>query len=547
MYTVVVADDEIELLDAIVEKVEWEKIGFKIVGKAANGIEAIEMVEKLQPDLLVTDIRMPFISGIDLARQTREVCPTMNIAFLSGYDDFSYAQQAIQYNIISYLLKPISLEELTKELISIKQKMDEKNKDFRVSETNETDSSYISECLMPLLLDDAGINYSDYDQKKFENEMEKLAVKYGLKRSEDDKCSYIVIVVRIEDKNGNNCTLPQHVHSVNTILKKYVRYGSFYLNGKVVSVIAENKWEINKYFHIIVAEIIQSIEKIMSNRCVIGVGKRTDNLLKCSVSYREAITAASYSSDAMGAVHYITDMEHSNDFEYDYVKQCVAKLETYLKMGTVEQLSDYLNEMFTDFEQRKPTKADVNILIVQIVVAVWQAVSTVSDSGASSEFFSKAPIAGNLFMHRSFGDMKNEVTEFCLMAKNTISNQHKMNSEILCERALEIINNDFGDESLSLVSMSERLHVSPNYLSTIIKKINGDTFTNLLTEKRMQVARDCLLCSSMKVLEISNKCGYSDQHYFSYCFKKRFGVSPNKMREAAVQAERSKKTEEVSK
>ena len=82
MYTVVVADDEIELLDAIVEKVEWEKIGFKIVGKAANGIEAIEMVEKLQPDLLVTDIRMPFISGIDLARQTREVCPTMTIAFL---------------------------------------------------------------------------------------------------------------------------------------------------------------------------------------------------------------------------------------------------------------------------------------------------------------------------------------------------------------------------------------------------------------------------------------------------------------------------------
>ena len=101
MYTVVVADDEEEIRRGIIKKVRWEELGFRVVGDAENGVEALELVEKLEPDLLLTDIRMPFMSGIELARQVREIRPTVQIAFLSGFDDFSYAQQAIQYNIIS--------------------------------------------------------------------------------------------------------------------------------------------------------------------------------------------------------------------------------------------------------------------------------------------------------------------------------------------------------------------------------------------------------------------------------------------------------------
>ena len=130
MYTVIVADDEEEIRRGIVWKVKWEEIGFQVVGEAENGIEALELVEKLEPDLLLTDIRMPFLSGIELARQVREVRPTVQIAFLSGFDEFSYAQQAIQYNIVSYMLKPISSGELEKELWKIKGMIDSKFEEF---------------------------------------------------------------------------------------------------------------------------------------------------------------------------------------------------------------------------------------------------------------------------------------------------------------------------------------------------------------------------------------------------------------------------------
>mgnify|MGYP000345688481 CR=1 FL=1 len=107
-------------------RVKWEEIGFEVVGEAENGADALELVEKLEPDLLLTDIKMPFLSGIELARAVREVRPMVQIAFLSGFDDFTYAQQAIQYNIVSYMLKPISAKEIEAELIKIKKAMDQR-------------------------------------------------------------------------------------------------------------------------------------------------------------------------------------------------------------------------------------------------------------------------------------------------------------------------------------------------------------------------------------------------------------------------------------
>ena len=106
LYTVIVADDEDELREAVCTMIPWEDYGFCLVGNASNGLDALQLVEKHEPDLLLTDIRMPFISGIELARQVREIRPATNIAFLSGYDDFEYAKQAIIYKVSNYLLKP---------------------------------------------------------------------------------------------------------------------------------------------------------------------------------------------------------------------------------------------------------------------------------------------------------------------------------------------------------------------------------------------------------------------------------------------------------
>ena len=119
-YTVLVVDDEQNQRRALIQKVDWEAAGFTVIGEAENGVEAIEIVEILEPDLIFTDIKMPMISGLELAAKVREISPITQIVILSGYDNFEYAQTAIQYNIVRYLLKPISSEELSKELCEIR-------------------------------------------------------------------------------------------------------------------------------------------------------------------------------------------------------------------------------------------------------------------------------------------------------------------------------------------------------------------------------------------------------------------------------------------
>ena len=165
MYTIVFADDEEEVRQAIIKKVNWEEIGYKFVGEAGNGAEALELVEKLKPDVLLTDIQMPFVSGIELARQVREIHPSTQIVFLSGHDDFTYAQKAIQYNIISYLLKPISAAELTEELGKIKLKIDEEFRRFTdgVSDPNR---EAVMHFFMSLLLDEFQV---ENDEKRDED------------------------------------------------------------------------------------------------------------------------------------------------------------------------------------------------------------------------------------------------------------------------------------------------------------------------------------------------------------------------------------------
>ena len=157
LYTVIVADDEDELRDAVCSMIPWQEYGFNLLGSASNGLDALQLVEQYEPDLLLTDIRMPFISGIELARHVREVRPATNIAFLSGYDDFEYAKQAIQYNIISYMLKPLTLEGLGAELRIIRQKIDAQFAMFRQASSRNVEHDLQAAMLMPLVLDLDGI------------------------------------------------------------------------------------------------------------------------------------------------------------------------------------------------------------------------------------------------------------------------------------------------------------------------------------------------------------------------------------------------------
>ena len=410
LYTVVVADDEDELREAVCMMTPWQDFGFCLVGSASNGLDALQLVEKHEPDLLLTDIRMPFISGIDLARQVREVRPTTNIAFLSGYDDFEYAQQAIQYNIISYMLKPLTMEGLAAELRSIRQKIDAQFAQFRQTAPQAGAPDQRAMVLMPLVLD-------DYAEQGSEMQAENFARQCGLLRDAEDRPCYTVMVSTLLNEEGGSCTTPAFASSVEQVTSKYLRGVSFFTAGKVVSVLLGNPSDFNEYLHILADEIPQMAARVLGLRCRVGVSRLFNALTALHDAYREAMEVVRQGDQSEGGVQFIQDL---------------------------------------------------------------------------------APAAKG--------------------------------GELLCRRALDALDQNYMDADLSLVSLSEMLDVSPNYLSACIKKYAGETFMNLLICKRMEAARELLGTSNLKIQEIARRCGYTDQHYFSYCFKKYCGESSNFMR-----------------
>lgn len=523
LYTVIVAEDEEEIRRGIIRKTDWEKSGFRVIGEAENGADALELVEKMEPDLLLTDIKMPFLSGIELARQIREVRPTVQIAFLSGFDDFTYAQQAIQYNIVSYMLKPITAAELEAELYKIKEKLDEKFSIFAKNSEVQKEMEK-SEFIMPLLLD------SSLQDRADEKEMQENAIACGfLRQPSPENFRYVVLITEIVDYDGIDKTSRASVDAIEMILNKYVRNINCYLKGRVVSVLAATPAGFTKYLHIIVEEIVQSVERLMNYTCRVGVSRMEKNLVNCREGYLEAMNAISYARSGESNVYFISDEEKSESFSQEELQNGVDKAEMLLRGGKKEELEAYLDKLEESVRLGENSSVMFALLTTQIAATVNKVIYAVAGNEGVSKMQSEYPVKDIQDVERMSEKFQN-VKKMCLYAKEMISEQRKKSSEVICETVLFMIDSKYTDPELSVMSVSDEIGITPNYLSAIIKKITGKNFVELLTEKRIAKAKELLCSTPMKIREITEACGYRDQYYFSHCFKKIVGMSPNACR-----------------
>lgn len=511
IYTVVVADDEEELLEAVCQMVPWEEIGFRLVGSAGNGLDALELVEQMQPDLLLTDIHMPFISGVNLAKQVRELHPLTQIAFLSGYDDFEYAQKAIEYNIISYLLKPISMQELTSALREMHGKIQENYN--RLLPRGRREQSH-SELLLSLLLD-------NFPKTKEEaNEMRTALTAAGILEAGQGELSLTVLAGRLE-RDGKNCTNMEFANTVDMVLRKYFSSFSVYSGGRIftLAVGAERFEQIN----LAVQELNESARRVLNLSCNVGVSRTVHKLGHVGNAAREAVDALRFAGN-YGGIHPYASLLDNEKGETPDLAGLPSQLENLLRTGTRSRLEQYLDKVMGN-SRRAGNLAALQCLSTALrVLHCSFPKETVATVCGRCNLLDSQKICGGR-------ELEENVKALCLLVRDRLEQLNSEGVSLQCNQAMEAINREYMNEDLSLSSVSARLHVSPNYLSANMKKYVGDTFINLLIKRRMEAAHDLLSNRSMKIYEVAQMCGYSDQHYFSYCFKKYYGVSPIKLRQ----------------
>ncbi|MBQ8994798.1 MAG: helix-turn-helix transcriptional regulator [Oscillospiraceae bacterium] len=267
-------------------------------------------------------------------------------------------------------------------------------------------------------------------------------------------------------------------------------------------------------------------KRYFGDECTIGVSRVFDRLQYCGIAYREAVDAARLAEDP--GIHHVGAVQAMSERQMISESDIASRFDTALFSGDPDKLEGFLREAFLS--------SSSELAVLQIFMVCQGVLRASLGDIEAKEMLRSFGLQDPLGSGLDLDSLKSRVIEFCVAGQAALANSSQAGIEVLVNRALNIIENRYMEDDLSLGSVSEELHVSPNYLSANMKKYAGDTFVNLLINRRMEAAKSLVQRGQLKIGEIAEACGYTDQHYFSFCFKKYYGVSPVKMRHAEVEA-----------
>ncbi len=501
LYTVLVADDEEELCQAVCRLIPWEELGFRLLGGAGNGLDALQLVEQLQPDLLLTDIQMPFISGTSLARQVRELQPLIQVAFLSGYDDFEYAQAAIDSQVIAYLLKPISMEDLAAALRDIHAKMEEKFQYLYAAGSGEGE--------LPLAV--ASLLLDSFAELPEEEALHAALSELGLVVTAPYRL--VVLASHIRGQTGQAAA-----QTVDKVLRRTYSCCSLRSGSRVLTlVVSEDRFQ---RLGPALDELLQVLRRLLDPACTIGVSRQFDRFDQCHAACREAVDAQRFS--AGDGIRHFGNTPTTERARYRAPEESSAELERLMHGPGRAPLERYLSAALDG--------AGGDMEILQLIVMARGILCASLDAAEVDLLFERCGLLSPFSAGLDTDALRRRTWDLCLSGYELLARKKQGGVGQLCAQAIRMIEQSYMDEGLSLQSVSEQLHVSPNYLSANMKKYAGDTFINLLIKKRMEAALSLIRAENVKIADVARLCGYGDQHYFSFCFKKYYGISPGKMR-----------------
>lgn len=534
-YRIILVDDEEEVRKAIIRKIKWESLGFQMVGDAENGEEALELIEQLEPDVVMTDIRMPYMDGLVLAGRIRQKYPSMKILIFSGFDDFEYAQQAIKLNVTEYILKPVNGEELTEILVRVRTNLDEEIKQRRNVALLQKSYQKSLPIIREMFLNDlvrGKIEAEDIRPRLAEYEVDIL-----------DAPRWIAMAIDVEktEATGSNALslhrewklIPISVMQlVEDQLKGFCRFIMFnsYSGISILAAIDEDNTQTGLIN--LLQDICKECKRILEVTITIGVGDSCDTLEQISASYQTAVDALGYRAIVgTGNPIYINDVEPVSRGKLLLDSWEENTLITAIKFGPPEKIYSAVRLIVSRMGGAKVHSRQYQAYMLSVVNCLTRLVQQYNLDLA--EIFDAEQNYFNL-METLLEPKYFEAWMIRAGSRlNMVMNQERDNTtKQVVMQAQEYIQAHYPDPDLSVETICQQLHLSPAYFSTIFKKETGQAYIAYLTELRLNKAVELLQETDDKTYIIAAKVGYQEQNYFSYVFKKRFGISPTKFRGA---------------
>ena len=522
MYSVFAVDDEPIVLEGIRSKIDWEGSGFTFAGEATDGEIALSMIHEIKPDILITDIKMPFMDGLQLAQAIKQTQPWIKIIILSGHDEFDYAKKAISIGIEDYLLKPFTPEELLSSLNKTALQIDKERKQL----------SDISKLREELKSNEALI------KKEFLNNLVHGAEDMNtvIQKSSDLGINlisryYKVLISRIESRTNNAQNQQEACSLLNSYSAAINEAVSFFHHSNLLVCIFKGSTQAeldDNSFR--AAETISHIATKNQDCMVLtAIGKSVEHLSQLNISYEDAknilqINSSSSENRIISSDDISEDNNESSDALLDLKEgdPLVDKLK-YAAKGDIQSIIDESMELI----KKNPDQFSVfaSYLLVDLIFAVSKLVEKLG--GNIKELYPE--ILQRKFIDDAVSDETNftktleQVLHFALEFRDSkVTGKY---ADVIL-KAKRFIEENYADPNTTLTTVAEAVALSPNHFSTIFSQECKTTFIEYLTNVRMENAKRLMRETDMKGYDIAYECGFSDPHYFSYIFKKNTGLSP---------------------
>ena len=530
---VFLVEDECVVREGLRDCIDWERYGFEFCGDAPDGELALPQIRKLRPDILITDIKMPFMDGLALSKLVCAELPETRIILISGHNDFEFAQEAIEIGVEQYLLKPVTKTSLLKTLEDVSRKIDEEREQ----------KAYLRQ------FQQEGQEYEQYARRKFFEQITSGTLRVSEIYEQAKKLQididaegYNVILLTLQSKGTAEYSqtlaerLAERLEELMAYLLRYGEYLLFRCNLMTYCVIVKGS----------AAGLDAAVHRCLENiqrRCggdealawYAAVSEPVARLSELPSCYAKAHTILSY-RHLLPERHVLTaDVLQKPQRgalpaldEVDASKADPAIIRNFLQTGMREEIPDFVSEYLASFGNALDSMLFRQYVLLELR---FSAIRAAKGFGYSQEEFLR-PL-GSRQMLTTDVDRDSLQKNCAALLRRAIDlreeesgNQYKS----MLKRALRYIDQNYTDENLSLNTVAKAANISPNYFSGVFSQEMGQTFVEYLTEKRMERAKELLRYSGKRSSEVAYEVGYRDPRYFSFLFKKTQGCTPSSYR-----------------
>ena len=534
---VFLVEDESIVREGLRDMIPWEQYGFAFAGEAADGEVALPQVRRIRPDILITDIKMPFMDGLSLSRLVNRELPNTKIIILSGYDDFEYAQQAIELHVDQYLLKPITKTNMIRALEQTRKKIEEEQdqKEYLQQFTREARK------------------YEDYSRRSFFEKLVSGALSVqeiyeqaeALEMDLDAEC-YNIVLFSIHAPGSVTGYSEALAKTEEELLQYFLRIPDMLLfrsslmsHAVLIKGSRQNVETLTKQCTEMIAQYCSSSE--MPTDWHVAVGTPVARLSGLHQCYAEVSHALAF-RHLIPRQHVLTTdlLRQNRDEKESYSALDSGKLDPvlitgFVEKGLVEEVGDFVSDFFEDLGNNTESMMFRHYLILSVRI---QALSAIRGLGIDGQVLAQRLPPAEIDL--SGEELKTYFRDVLYSAIRLRDEETQKQSGSLVSSALQYIDQHYTEESISLNSVAKAINVSTNYLSAIFSQSVGQSFVEYLTQKRMTRAKQFLRQSNRRAGEIAAEVGYKDPRYFSFVFKKTQGCTPREYRAGDRDNERNR-------